>query len=123
MVVTMSSYAPLSAEEVDRALQELPGWHGDTRRLARRVVPEDLWGLLERVANAESDLDHHTVVDLDRGVVTFLVWTHARDAVTRADLELAARINAIVDLVGIGDLGERRQAEPLVLRQAQPAAR
>ena len=97
MVLTLSSYTPLDAEEVDRALQGLPGWHGDTRRLARRVAPDDLWSLLERVAAAEADLDHHTVVDLDRGTVTFLVWTHARDAVTHADLDLAARINEIVD--------------------------
>lgn len=97
MVLTMPSYAPLDSEQVARALQGLPGWHGDTRRLTRKVAPDDLWGLLERVAAAEADLDHHTVVDLDRGTVTFLVWTHVRDAVTQADVELAAAINGIVE--------------------------
>lgn len=87
---------PLSDREVEAALPELPGWHGDTRRIARTVAPRDLWALLERVSVAETDLDHHTVVDLDEGTVTFAVWTHECDAVTEADLELARRINAII---------------------------
>lgn len=87
---------PLTPEEVAAGLLELPGWHGDTRRIARTVRPPDLWHLLEGVATAETDLDHHTVVDLDSGTVTFSVWTHDCDAVTEGDLELARRINAIV---------------------------
>lgn len=94
------AYSVLSAEDLAAALAELPGWHGDTRRIARTVAPSDLWDLLERVAAAEADLDHHTVVDLDAGTVTFAVWTHARDAVTVADLELARRINDVIGQVG-----------------------
>jgi 4a-hydroxytetrahydrobiopterin dehydratase len=90
-------YEVLSEEELAAALADLPGWHGDTRRIARTVVPDDLWDLLERVAAAEADLDHHTVVDLDAGTVTFAVWTHVRDAVTAADLELARRISRVLD--------------------------
>ena len=97
MVLTLSSYTRLDADEVDRALQSLPGWHGDSHRISRTVRPVDLWGLLERVAAAEEELDHHTLVDLEDGTVTFVLWTHVRDAVTRADLALAERINAVVD--------------------------
>jgi 4a-hydroxytetrahydrobiopterin dehydratase len=89
-------YRVLTPAELDAALAMLPGWHGDTRRIARTVVPRDLWALLEQVAAAEADLDHHTVVDLDAGTVTFAVWTHARDAVTPADLELAQRIDGLI---------------------------
>lgn len=88
---------PLAPEQLSAALHDLPGWHGDTRRIARTVEPHDVWTLLERVAAAEADLDHHTVVDLDAGTVTFAVWTHVCDAVTAADLELARRIDAVVD--------------------------
>lgn len=90
-------YDPLDDAALEAALAGLPGWHGDTRRLTRTVAPRDLWSLLERVAAAEADLDHHTVVDLDAGTITFAVWTHARDAVTTADLELARRINDLVE--------------------------
>ncbi len=94
-----SRYTPLSAEEVAAALRDLPGWHGDTHCLYREVAPADLWGLLERVAAAEADLDHHTVVDLDAGTVTFELWTHARRAVTAADIALAHRIQEVVQQV------------------------
>lgn len=90
-------YVPLSDQELRTALHALPGWHGDGHRIARTVAPADLWGLLEGVAAAEAALDHHTVVDLDAGTVTFAVWTHARDAVTDTDVELAHRINALID--------------------------
>jgi 4a-hydroxytetrahydrobiopterin dehydratase len=89
-------HAVVGPDELATALRELPGWHGDTRRIARTVTPRDLWTLLERVAEAEADLDHHTVVDLDAGTVTFAIWTHVCDAVTRADLALARRIDAVI---------------------------
>ena len=89
-------YRRLTAAEVDAGLRALHNWHGDTRQISRTVRPTDLWDLLERVAAAETDLDHHTVVDLDAGTVTFALWTHACDAVTDADLKLAARIDTII---------------------------
>ena len=90
------SSVALTPPELEHALIELPGWHGDTARITLTVRPPDLWTLLERVADAEAELDHHTVVDLDAGTVTFALWTHVSDAVTAADLELARRISAAV---------------------------
>lgn len=89
-------YRPLTPAEVEAGLRALHDWHGDTRQISRTVRPGDLWALLERVAAAETDLDHHTVVDLDAGTVTFAIWTHACDAVTAADLELAERIDTVI---------------------------
>ena len=91
------TYTPIPAEELADALADLPGWRGDTSRIQRTVKPDDLWTLLEQVAAAEADVHHHTVVDLDAGTITFVLWTHVRNAVTDADLELARRINAVVD--------------------------
>lgn len=93
---TLTSYETLDEEALARALSELPGWRGDPRRITRTVSTSDLWSLLERVADAEAELDHHTVVDLEAGTVTFTLWTHLRDAVTCADVELARRINQVV---------------------------
>lgn len=93
-------HAVVGPSELTAALRELPRWHGDTRRIARTVAPHDLcdlWDLLEQVAAIEADVDHHTVVDLDAGTVTFMVWTHACDAVTAADLVLARRIDAVIE--------------------------
>lgn len=90
------SYDPLTPAALAEALKSLPGWDGDTTRIVRTVRPDDLWAMLERVADAEAELDHHTVVDLTRGTVTFTLWTHVRDAVTDADVALARRINDVV---------------------------
>lgn len=95
--LTRPRYAPLTTEELARALRELPGWRGDTSRLERTVAPADLWAVLERVAAVEAEVDHHTVVDLDAGTVTFALWTHARGGVTATDLELARRLDAVLD--------------------------
>ena len=94
--VLRPSYEPLTPEQLDDALKSLPGWDGDTACITRTMQPDDLWALLQRVADAEAELDHHTVVDLERGTVTFALWTHVRDAVTDADVALARRINEVV---------------------------
>jgi pterin-4a-carbinolamine dehydratase len=92
------SYEPLDDAALAEALALLPGWHGDTSRIMRTVQPADLWTLLERIADAEAELDHHTVVDLERGTATFVVWSHVCDAVTDADITLAQRINDAIDV-------------------------
>ncbi len=96
MPTTLQRYAPLTAEELARELERLPAWSGDTTRICRTVRPRDLWALLERVAQAEAEIDHHTVVDLDAGSVTFTLWSHVCGAVTVADLELARRLDAVL---------------------------
>ncbi|MEX2289456.1 MAG: 4a-hydroxytetrahydrobiopterin dehydratase [Mycobacteriales bacterium] len=94
-------YAPLDVEALAAALGELPGWRCDGTRLIRTVVPHDLWALLEQVCAVEGELDHHTEVTLDAGTVTFLLWTHVRDAVTLADVELARRLDLITEELGL----------------------
>ena len=88
-------YVPLGIEALAGALRELPGWRCDGNRLIRTVHPRDLWALLEQVVEVEEELDHHTEVTLESGGVTFTLWTHVRDAVTLADLELARRLDTI----------------------------
>lgn len=90
------SYGPLSPDDIARALTDLPHWRGDTTRLVRTVQPRDLWTLLEHVADAEAELDHHTVVDLEAGTVTFTLWSHVCDAVTEVDVALARRLDAVL---------------------------
>jgi 4a-hydroxytetrahydrobiopterin dehydratase len=90
------SYRPLSAAEVAAVLPALDDWIGDTGRLSRTVVTDDVDGLLARVAAVEAELDHHAAVERESGVVTFRLWTHVRDAVTALDVELAQRIDDLV---------------------------
>ena len=94
-------YAPLGVEALAGALKELPGWRCDGSRLVKTVRPRDLWSLLERVVDVEEELDHHTEVTLEGGSVTFTLWTHVRNAVTAADVELAQRLDQVAAALGV----------------------
>jgi 4a-hydroxytetrahydrobiopterin dehydratase len=90
---TAQRYTSLTAQSLDDALHELPGWSLDAGHLVRAVPSDDPWGLLERVRAVEERLDHHSLVTLDRGRVVFSVWTHVRPTLTLADVELAHSID------------------------------
>lgn len=96
VVKTVARYSPLPVEALAGALRDLPGWGLDGFRLVRTVRPADLWALLEQVCEVERELDHHTEVTLDGGAVTFALWTHVRNAVTAADVELARRLDPLL---------------------------
>jgi 4a-hydroxytetrahydrobiopterin dehydratase len=89
-------YAVLSADELAKALPSLPGWRFDGGRLLRTVEGAEVWTLLERVSEVERELDHHSVVTLERGRLTFSVWTHVRPGLTAVDLALARRIDQLL---------------------------
>ncbi|NHC12804.1 4a-hydroxytetrahydrobiopterin dehydratase [Motilibacter deserti] len=88
--------ADLTADDVAKALERLPGWSGSTQRI-ERTVPALPGGVLAQVHAAEEELDHHAVVDEGPGGTTFSVWTHSRGCVTDRDVELALRINALLE--------------------------
>lgn len=102
-------YVPVSADALAGALRELPAWRCDGSRLVRTVRARDLWALLEQVVAVEEELDQHTDVTLDNGTVTFTLWTHARDAVTMADLELAHRLDRIAAALSCDRQGGSRR--------------
>ena len=89
-------YDVLPVEDLAEALRALPRWRCEGGRLLRTTRPNDLWALLEAVCAAEDELDHHAVATLDRGAVTFEVWTHVRDGLATADVELARRIEQLL---------------------------
>ena len=92
---SVQRYATLTVEALADALRGLPGWADEQGHLVRRVAVRDPWGLLERVSQVELELDHHSVVALERGEVVFSVWTHVRPALTAVDVELAHRIDEV----------------------------
>ncbi|MCW2807981.1 MAG: hypothetical protein JWQ93_1936 [Marmoricola sp.] len=91
--------AGLTREEVEGALEELPGWTGDEYRIRRTVsLPAEVVDdIQDRIARVEEQMDHHAVVEEDLDGTTYLLWTHSRGGVTELDIELAARISDIID--------------------------
>jgi uncharacterized protein (DUF2267 family)/pterin-4a-carbinolamine dehydratase len=93
--------AGLTREEVEGALENLPGWAGDEHRIRRTVsLPAEVADdVRDRIARVEEEVDHRAVVEEDPDGTTYLLWSDPRGVVTELDIELAARISDIVDNV------------------------
>jgi uncharacterized protein (DUF2267 family)/pterin-4a-carbinolamine dehydratase len=92
---------PLTREEVEGALENLPGWTGDEHRIRRTVsLPAEVADdVRDRIARAEEEVHHRAVVEEDPDGTTYLLWSDPRGIVTELDIELAARISDVVDNV------------------------
>lgn len=93
----------LTAEAVRDELGGLAGWSGDPAGITRTVeladFPEAI-AVVDRVAVAGEEMDHHPDIDIRWRTLTFRCVTHSVGGVTRRDLELARRIDDIVGSVG-----------------------
>lgn len=95
----------LSADEVAAALEQLPEWSGDTDGLRRTVQLPSFRGAVAAIvaiADVAEEMDHHPDVDLRWRTLHLVLVTHSAGGVTELDLELARRIDALVDPTGEG---------------------
>lgn len=94
---------PLTAAEVEAALNDLDGWSGDTTAIRRTVTCGTFLAavrLVVAVADIAEELDHHPDIDVRYRDVTFACSTHTAGGVTAYDITLARRIDAAVTLAG-----------------------
>ena len=87
-----------SVEELTVALKELPDWSGDPEAITRTVqAPTFLAGirLVDAVALAAEEADHHPDIDIRWRTLTFVLSTHFAGGVTKRDLALARRIDEL----------------------------
>jgi 4a-hydroxytetrahydrobiopterin dehydratase len=95
---------PLTDAELADALAGLPGWAREGATIGRTV---ELGGfraaiaLVDAVADAAEAANHHPEI-LVHGYrrVTFTLTTHAAGAITRRDVELAAKIDELASGAG-----------------------
>ena len=89
----------LSTDEVQGALQDLPGWSLDKGALAKTFVFgsfREAFGFMTRVAFEGEGLDHHPDWSNGYDTVRIRLSTHsAGNKVTAKDVELARRIQHI----------------------------
>jgi 4a-hydroxytetrahydrobiopterin dehydratase len=52
--------------------------------------------LVQKVAIAAEEMDHHPDIDIRWRTVSFVLSTHSAGAITDLDYELAAKIDALV---------------------------
>jgi 4a-hydroxytetrahydrobiopterin dehydratase len=90
----------MTPAEIDAALATLPGWEREGDKLVRTVTAPsfaDAITLVNLVAAAADELDHHPDIDVRYRDVTFRCWTHTTGGVTARDLDLARRIETLVE--------------------------
>lgn len=92
-------YAPLlSATELQGALQRLPDWTREGEAIVRTVrCPSfrDAIGLVNQVADAAEEADHHPDITIVWRRVTFRLTSKASGGLTARDIEMAARIDSL----------------------------
>jgi len=89
----------LDAEAVSNALKGLVDWSGDTKAISRTAqLPTfpDAIAVVDRVAVVAEERNHHPDIDIRWRTLTFRCATHSAGGVTRLDIELARRIDEIV---------------------------
>ena len=81
-------------------LTNLDGWSGDSSGITRTAklptFPAAI-GVVDRVAAVAEQLDHHPDIDIRWRTLTFVCATHSAGGVTAKDLELARRIDEIIE--------------------------
>jgi 4a-hydroxytetrahydrobiopterin dehydratase len=89
----------LEADALLAALAKLDGWSGDPEAITRTVrlasFPAAI-AVVDRVAEAAEELDHHPDIDIRWRTLTFRLSTHSAGGVTHRDVRLARRIDEIV---------------------------
>lgn len=80
------------------ALTDLSGWTGDTQGIHRTVKAPDFptaIRIVDEVAVAAEERDHHPDIDIRWRTLHFALSTHSAGGVTGADVELAKTIDGI----------------------------
>ncbi|PZH10638.1 4a-hydroxytetrahydrobiopterin dehydratase [Streptomyces sp. NTH33] len=97
---------PLSREEIEDRLAELPGWSLDGDRLTRSFRLGSHFAaaaMVVHIAQVQEELDHHSDLTLGYHTVSLSVNTHsAGGAVTEKDFELARRVQDLAPGHGAG---------------------
>jgi 4a-hydroxytetrahydrobiopterin dehydratase len=89
----------LTDDQLDEALQTtLTGWQVEDGLLVRSIQAADFLSgirLVDAVAAAAEERDHHPDIDVRWTTVTFRLATHSEGGLTSKDLDLAAEIDRL----------------------------
>jgi 4a-hydroxytetrahydrobiopterin dehydratase len=95
----MPSAPLLSEAEIAAALGERPDWHREGEELVREIrcpTFRDAIALVNRVADAAEDADHHPDIDIRWRRLTFRLTTKAAGGLTERDHGMVATIDRLV---------------------------
>jgi 4a-hydroxytetrahydrobiopterin dehydratase len=90
----------LSSKEIKEALKELPQWEAEGKAIERTFEFDDFSDSIDfvnGVAELSEDVGHHPDIEIHFNKVRLILSTHSKGGVTEADLDLAERIDTLVD--------------------------
>lgn len=88
--------ALLTESDITAALADLPKWQREGQSLTQTVDCPDFpaaIALVNRVAEAAEEANHHPDMDIRWRTVTFTLSTHSAGGITSLDVMLAQRID------------------------------
>jgi 4a-hydroxytetrahydrobiopterin dehydratase len=89
----------LTGEELDEALRtRLTGWHVDDGVLVRSIEAANFPAgirLVDAVAQAAEERNHHPDIDIRWTTITFRLSTHSEGGLTDKDVDLAGEIDRL----------------------------
>jgi 4a-hydroxytetrahydrobiopterin dehydratase len=102
-VVCKPGTPPLPRAEIDRLLEQVPGWRVEEAeghlRLTRTVKFKGFMpgvDLINRIAPIAEAEGHHPDLLLSYGSLTVWLWTHAAGGLTENDFILASRLDQAI---------------------------
>jgi 4a-hydroxytetrahydrobiopterin dehydratase len=90
--------AVLSDDEIQRRLEELPGWERDADAIKRQFKFDDFQGSVDfvnRITPAAEDMNHHPDLAISWNTVECTLSTHSEGGLTDNDFELARHIDGL----------------------------
>lgn len=90
---------PLSLQEANLLVQDVPAWKLDQGKLVLQVKFRDFreaMTFVNWVAEIAEEECHHPDIRVSYNRVTFELWTHAIGGLTENDFILAAKIEALL---------------------------
>ena len=90
----------LENDQIQAALNDLDGWRLDGDRIRRELSFDtfpDAIAFINRVADLADEANHHPELRNSYTSVEVVLTTHSDGGVTEKDLELAGKIDAVVD--------------------------
>jgi 4a-hydroxytetrahydrobiopterin dehydratase len=92
----MNKRTLLTEDEIGAGLAALPDWQregGEIRRTAEAADFRTAIRVVDQVAEAAEELDHHPDIDIRWRTLTFVLSTHSAGGLTSLDLRMAALID------------------------------
>jgi 4a-hydroxytetrahydrobiopterin dehydratase len=87
---------PLTSEQAQEFLRELPGWNLDKNKINKEFSFNDFKEAMlfvNKLAELAEQEQHHPDITIHYNKVIITLWTHAINGLSENDMILAAKIN------------------------------